>query len=76
MPQFDHSNEDHKRIAELAMRLEITARAIVDKDPYLDDPNRALHVRRTRLRGQLKDLDEFQELELRCGTILGTYTNY
>ena len=76
MPPFDPLNEDHLRIAAIAQHVENVARTIVENDSYLNDPSRALHVRRTRLRGQLKDLDEFQELELLCAALLGTTAGY
>ena len=64
------------RISEIAQYLENESRAIVENDGYLRDPGRALHVRRRKLREQLKDLDEFKELEVLCAALLGTTAGY
>ena len=74
MPPFDPTNDDHLQIAELAQSIEIAAREIVDGDTYINDPNRALHVRRTRLRNRLAELDSYETLELLCAAALGITT--
>ena len=76
MPPFDPLNNEHMRISEIAQYLENESRAIVENDGYLRDPGRALHVRRRKLREQLKDLDEFKELEVLCAALLGTTAGY
>lgn len=72
MPACDPSNEDHNRIAILAQQVAGQARDIVIADDNLGDPNRALHVRRTRLRDALQASAELQELEQLCAAALGT----
>ena len=72
MPPFNPRNEDHVRIAELGEEIAVTAQAIVENDPYLDDPNRALHVRRSRLRERLSVVPEMNELEELTAAALGT----
>ncbi|HUW73381.1 MAG TPA: hypothetical protein VMW05_05010 [Methyloceanibacter sp.] len=47
------------------------AAAIVAEDDYLGDPNRALAVRRRKLREQLVESASFQELDQLCSIILG-----
>jgi hypothetical protein len=72
MPAFDESNDDHRRIAELARKLaEIAGKAVTD-DEYLNDPTRSLPARRTKLREQLGATKEFKELETLCAFALGT----
>ena len=56
MPVFDSGNEDHARIAELGEDLAVTAQAIADDDSYINNPDRPLHLRRSRLRERLSDL--------------------
>ena len=72
MPPFNSRNEDHVRIAELGEEIAVTAQAIVENDPYLDDPNRPLHVRRSRLRERLSVVPEMNELEELTAAALGT----
>lgn len=72
MPAYDPSNEDHMQIATLAQQVAAKAQAFVLADPYLDDPNKALRVRRTKLRKKLQETDTFQEMEHLCAATLGT----
>lgn len=72
MPAFDATNEDHLRIAALARELADIAQNTVAADAYLNDPNRALPVRRTRLRKAIAATGQMQELELLCAAALGT----
>jgi len=72
MPAFDSENEVHQKIAELSASVETSAREIVESDPYINDPTRALHVRRTRLRKRLSELESYGALELLCAATLGT----
>lgn len=72
MPEFDPANEDHVRIAALARDIAGIAEKAVAADGYLNDPNKALHVRRTKLREQLAATSEMKELELLCAAALGT----
>jgi SAM-dependent methyltransferase len=72
MPPFDQANEDHARIATLARQMEESVRAIVTSSSYLSDPDKALHVRRRKVREQLAARADFQELEELCAAALGT----
>ena len=72
MPAYDPSNEDHERIAILTQQVARQARAMVVADDYLGDPNRALHIRRRRLRKALQATAELKELELLGAAALGT----
>jgi len=74
MPPFNALIEDHARIAELARKVAAIVRNLVVADAYLNDPSRSLHFRRSRLREQLNNVMEFQEIELLCAEILGTTT--
>ena len=49
MPPYTRGNEDHRMVAEAARALADTAAGIAADDPYIGDPNRALHVRRRKL---------------------------
>ena len=71
MPSFDANNSDHCNIAEKARNIAVDARNIVADDHYIRDPNRALHVRRLRLRGWLAENEDFLTLNRLCGSILG-----
>ena len=72
MPAFDSTNEDHVRLAELAENLALIVQSLVESNGYLDDPNRRLHVRRTRLRQSLRGVPEMQELEVLAAAAMGT----
>lgn len=72
MPPFDAENEAHNRIAVLAERIATQARTLIAADDYLNDPNKALTVRRRKLRAQLGATAEFKELETLCANVLGT----
>ena len=74
IPVFDSSNDEHRRIAELALSLATLARTIVASDSYLGDPNRALTQRRSKLRGHLLASPDGKELGLLCAALLGTST--
>lgn len=71
IPPYTHRNEDHRMVAEAARALADTAAGIVADDPYIGDPNRALHVRRRKLRDGLAGNPIVRELERRCAVILG-----
>ncbi|MGB6877123.1 MAG: N-6 DNA methylase [Candidatus Acidiferrales bacterium] len=72
MPAFDASNEDHWKIAELAREASATAQTMVAADAYLSDPNRQLHIRRSKLRETLLATRTVRELEELCAAVLGT----
>jgi hypothetical protein len=72
MPSFDSTNDDHRRIAELSREIASEAKAVVEADSYLNDPQKALPARRRKLREQLRDMVKFQELEALCASALGT----
>ena len=72
MPVYDSSNEDHIRIAKYAQQISMLVKSFVATDAYLDDPSRALTVRRSRIRGKLHETPAFQELECVCAAALGT----
>ncbi len=72
MPAFDTSNEDHRRIAQLAREVSATALMVVAADAYLNDPTRPLHNRRSKLREVLVATEEVRELEQLCAGVLGT----
>lgn len=72
MPPYNALIEDHTRIAELSQQVATMAQGLVTADAYLSDPNRALRIRRSKLRDQLKEMSAFQELEVLCAGILGT----
>lgn len=71
MPPFDADNKAHKRIAKLAEQISAIAESVVATDKYLRDPNKALTVRRQKLREALCKTVEFAELEASCAHILG-----
>lgn len=71
LPAFDPDNTDHARIAELSRDAATLARSMIAADDYLNDPNRQLHIRRTRLREALQDQPIMQELEKLCVIELG-----
>lgn len=71
MPPYDTGNEAHKRIAVLAEQIAAKAEAFVADDDYLNDPNKALSVRRRKLREVLTATAEFVELETLCASVLG-----
>jgi len=72
IPIFDPANEDHQEIAAIAERLAGLVRALIDRQPGLGDPNRAITARRRRLRTLLRDVAEYQHLEELCAAVLGT----
>jgi methylase of polypeptide subunit release factors len=72
MPSYNSANEDHQRIAELAREIAREAATLVEADPYLDDPSRALPARRRKLRERLQQTANFEELEVLCAASLGT----
>lgn len=71
MPAFDPANDDHRHAAALAREIAVVAKAVVAEDEYLRDPNRALHVRRARLRQRLLTAVQMKDLELLCAGALG-----
>ena len=71
MPGFDPNNIDHARIGTLARLIAVEAANIVAGDDYLQDPNRALTRRRTRLREKLWSTADFNELDRLCSAVLG-----
>jgi hypothetical protein len=72
IPPYDPSNADQARIAELAQQVAESSRGLVTADAYLRNPERALHVRRSKLRAKLSKMPAFQEIEVLCAGILGT----
>ena len=72
MPRFDPKNEDHTNIWALARLISEEAAKIVGDDDYLQDPNKALTRRRTRLRERLWRTDDFKQLDRLCSSALGT----
>jgi hypothetical protein len=72
IPAFDSLNEDHLRIASLAREIATIAEGAVRADEYLNDPNRALTRRRSKLRAALVKTGQVRELELLCAAALGT----
>ena len=72
VPPYDQAVEEHARIAELSERTAKIVRQIVAEDSYLRDPRRALHVRRSKVRKELKSTPEYIELEFLCSALLGT----
>ena len=72
MPEYDPSNEDHRKISALSHLVSAKAAELVDADAYLQDPNRALTVRRTRLRERLWRTDDFKHLDRLCSAVLET----
>ena len=72
IPAFDPANDDHVQIAVLGREAGEIAQSIVAEDDYLNDPNRALHVRRTRLREKLLTTRPVRELQFLCAGALGT----
>ena len=72
VPPYNQAIEEHVRISELAERTAEIVRLIVAGDDYLQDPRRALHVRRSKVRKELKSTPEYIELEFLCSALLGT----
>ena len=72
VPPYDQAVEEHVRIAELSERTAKIVRQIVAEDNYLRDPRRALHVRRSKVRKELKSTPEYMELDFLCSALLGT----
>lgn len=71
MPSYDPSNDDHRAAAAAARDVAGEAAVIAADNEYIGDPNRALAVRRRRLREQLAESVSFQQLDHLCATILG-----
>ena len=76
MPEFDATNEEHTRISHLAGNVAGIAEDIVSADCYLNDPNRQLHIRRSRLRQALDQESKVSELEYCCAGQLGVSLNF
>ena len=72
IPEYDPNNEDHRKISDLTQRVTENAVQMVDADGYLQDPNKALTVRRTRLRERLWRTGDFKQLDRLCSAVLGT----
>ena len=72
MSRFDPINEDHIRIGTLAQLIADEAANIIAGDDYLQDPNKSLPRRRTRLRERLWSIAAFNELNQTCSAVLGT----
>ena len=72
VPPYDQAVEEHVRISELTEKTAEIVRLIVAEDDYLRDPRRALHVRRSKVRKELKSTPEYIELEFLCSALLGT----
>ena len=72
VPPYDQAVDEHVRIAELSERTAKIVRQIVAEDNYLRDPRRALHVRRSKVRKELKSTPEYMELDFLCSALLGT----
>ena len=71
LPPFDPENLDHIAIAEIARSVEFKARELACEDIYICNPNKALHVRRSRMRAALSEMDEWQKLEILTSAALG-----
>ena len=74
IPPYDSAIDEHVRISELAQHSADAVRHMVTEDPFLREPAKALHVRRTRVRKQLMTIPAYQELEYFCSVLLGTTT--
>ena len=72
MPKFDRNNENHRRIGKLSQQVADHASDIVSMDDYLQNPNKLLAIRRTRLRKQLWETAAFEEMDQLCSAELGT----
>ena len=72
IPEYDPNNEEHRKISELTRRVSEEATQMVNGDGYLENPNKALTVRRTRLRERLWRTDAFKQLDRLCSAVLGT----
>ena len=72
VPPFDQAIEEHALISESAQRIAELVGSIVDGDPSLQDPRRALHIRRRKVRKELMLVPEYKEMERLCSNILGT----
>ena len=62
MPRFDPADEDHSRVGAMGRHVAGEAGKIVTEDDYLQNPNKALIARRTRLRKRLWSTGAFREL--------------
>jgi len=76
IPPYDASNADHARIAELAQQVAQSAYDLITADVYLRNPENVLHVRRSKLRANLREMPTFQEMEVLCAGILGTTATF
>ena len=72
VPRFDIANVEHNRIAVLSEQIAAKAQDAIASDGYLRDPNKALVVRRRKLRELLHSTTEFLELDTLSAAILGT----
>ena len=70
MPRFDPHNIDHSMIGTLSRQVANEAANIVTRDKYLQNPNKALTARRTRLRERLWLTAAFRELNEICSAVL------
>ena len=72
MPRFDPADEDHSRVGAMGRHVAGEAGKIVTEDDYLQNPNKALIARRTRLRKRLWSTGAFRELNQVCSAVLRT----
>ena len=71
MPLYDPANEGHRAVAAAARVVAGEAAAIAAGDASIGDPSHSLSVRRRKLRKNLTESENFQELDRLCGAILG-----
>lgn len=71
MPPCDAANTNHVAIAEHARGVAAKVEELFVSDDYIADPERALHVRRRKLRQALGDEKIMKELERLCAVALG-----
>ena len=74
VPRYDRTDERHARVSELAKQVGDVVLNIVSVYPYLADPCRALHTRRSDLKARLDKESTFQELETFCKSVLNPMT--
>ena len=70
MPTYDSSNTTHIQISMLSRGVARMVLGMVTADEFLQDPSRALHSRRRKLRKLLVDIPEYQDLEHHCSVLL------
>ncbi len=70
IPEYDRSDERHRRISDLAEMIGAKAKSIVANDVYLDDPTRSLQHRRRRLHAKLACTREMRIMEESCALLL------